>query len=279
MKHYGSIPEIRRARAAFTENVGFVPTMGALHAGHLALVKAAKQRCDHVIASIFVNPKQFAPSEDLSRYPRPLSDDLALLKAQGVDLVFTPQENDLYPEGFATTVTVAEGSDVLCGAHRAGHFAGVTTVVSLLFSIIRPDAAFFGEKDFQQLTLIRRLNHDLCLIEEVVGIPTVREADGLALSSRNAYLTAEERSIAPILHHTLQEIKRWLHAGKSMEESLRYGRKTLLEAGFASLDYLEIRDAGTLSHTEDLANARLFAAVRLGTTRLIDNISLATQTA
>src|ERR1700722_5312636 len=203
-----SVGELRLHVAAWRaagERVGLVPTMGALHAGHMALVAAARARCQRTVASIFVNPKQFGPREDFSTYPRPESDDLAKLTQAGADLAFIPAVEEIYPEGFATTISVGGPSEGLCGAHRPGHFDGVATVVAKLLIQAAPDAAFFGEKDYQQLMVVRRMTQDLNLPVEIVGVPTVREADGLALSSRNVYLSAEERRLAPDLHRVMRE--------------------------------------------------------------------------
>ncbi len=268
-----SIITLRNATAILQGSLGFVPTMGALHEGHLTLVREAKKQCRHVAVSIFVNPLQFGENEDLDAYPRPLEDDLALLKAEGVDVVFTPSADTLYPEGFRTHVQVRDLGEMLCGAHRPGHFDGVTTVVTMLFSLLRPTKAFFGEKDFQQLAIIKRLNKDLFLVDEVIGVPTVREADGLALSSRNRYLNAEERAIAPMLQQTLQALRSG--EGDSITEAvLAKARNQLGKAGF-NVDYLELRHAENLQLTEHKKNARLFIAAKLGKTRLIDNIAAA----
>src|SRR5436190_22717827 len=194
------------------ELVGLVPTMGALHAGHLALVRAAQADCDRVVATIFVNPKQFAPGEDLASYPRREAADLTMLRSAGVALVFMPSVSEIYPPGFATTVRVAGLTDCLCGAHRPGHFDGVATVVTKLLLQSLPDAAYFGEKDFQQLLVVRRLARDLDIPVRIKGVPTVREADGLALSSRNAYLSQEERRTAPNLARVLRRIAATLSA-------------------------------------------------------------------
>jgi pantoate--beta-alanine ligase len=264
MQVVSSVHDVKAQRRGLRSSVAFVPTMGALHAGHMALVDAAKARCDNITVSIFVNPKQFGTNEDLSHYPRPLSDDLALLESAGVDMVFTPSEADLYPSGFSTQVQVEGLSDVLCGAHRAGHFAGVTTVVGLLFALIRPDVALFGEKDFQQLAIIKRMNQDLQLIDEVIGVPTVRESDGLALSSRNRYLTVQERAIAPALHTALCEVKNRLLHGEATDAVLQGAKEWLLHSGVSRIDYLEIRDSNTLALTDTPQNARAFIAARLG---------------
>jgi len=250
--------------------------MGALHDGHLALVRAAQAECDRVVASIFVNPKQFAPNEDLAAYPRREAADLAMLRAAGVALVFMPAVAEIYPPGFATTVRVAGLTDCLCGAHRAGHFDGVATVVTKLLLQSLPDAAYFGEKDYQQLLVVRRLVRDLDIPVQIAGVPTVREADGLALSSRNAYLTPKERRIAPGLARALRRIVAALSADPdAVARETARGSADLEHAGFA-VEYLEIRAADTLvSVTATVtAPARVFAAVHLGRTRLIDNIPI-----
>ena len=259
------------------ERVGLVPTMGALHDGHLALVRAALAECGRVVATIFVNPKQFAPTEDLEAYPRREAADLAMLQAAGVALVFMPAVAEVYPAGFATTVRVAGLTECLCGAHRAGHFDGVATVVTKLLIQALPEAAYFGEKDYQQLLVVRRLARDLDIPVRIAGVPTVREADGLALSSRNAYLSPQERRIAPDLARVLRRIAAALVAdpGAVIREIAR-GRADLEAAGFA-VEYLEIREADTLAPvTATVAvPARVFAAVHLGRTRMIDNIPIA----
>jgi pantoate--beta-alanine ligase len=256
--------------------IGLVPTMGALHAGHLALVAAARAECDRVVATIFVNPKQFAPSEDLAAYPRHEGADLDTLQAGGVDLAFVPRAEEIYPPGFTTLVRVSGLSEGLCGAHRAGHFDGVATVVAKLLIQSMPDIAYFGEKDYQQLMVIRRLARDLDLPMHIAGVPTVREADGLALSSRNAYLRPAERSVAPALAGTLHRIAAALAIEPSaVARELGRGRAELTGAGFL-VEYLEIRDAETLVPVTAALSlpARVFAAVRLGRTRLIDNIAI-----
>jgi len=256
--------------------VGLVPTMGALHDGHLALVRAAQAECDRVVASIFVNPKQFAPNEDLAAYPRREAADLAMLRAAGVALVFMPAVAEIYPPGFVTTVRVAGLTDCLCGAHRAGHFDGVATVVTKLLLQSLPDAAYFGEKDYQQLLVVRRLVRDLDIPVQIAGVPTMREADGLALSSRNAYLTPEERRIAPEVARVLRRIAAALAAEPdTVARETACGRADLEQAGFV-VEYLEIREADTLVPVTAAvtAPARVFAAVDLGRTRLIDNIPI-----
>jgi pantoate--beta-alanine ligase len=257
--------------------VGLVPTMGALHDGHLALVRAARAECDRVVATIFVNPKQFAPNEDLDAYPRREEADLAMLRSAGVTLVFMPDVAEVYPPGFATTVRVAGLTDCLCGAHRAGHFDGVATVVSKLLLQSVPDIAYFGEKDYQQLLVVRRLARDLDIPVRIAGVPTVREADGLALSSRNAYLSPAERRIAPNLARILRRLAAALVVQPgTVASEIAQGRADLEEAGLA-VEYLEIRDADTLAPvTANITGpARVFAAVHLGRTRLIDNFPIA----
>lgn len=255
--------------------VALVPTMGALHAGHLALVAEARRRADHVVASIFVNPLQFAAHEDLSTYPRREANDAALLEAEGCALLWAPDAAAMYPQGFATTVSVSGVSDDLDGAARPGHFEGVATVVAKLFGQVRPDVAVFGEKDYQQLCVIRRLAIDLDLAVEIVGVPTQRDADGLALSSRNAYLSDEERLAARALPRALGEAARAIGAGEDVAEALATARTRLAEAGFEPIDYVELRDAATLKAMEVLDRpARILAAARMGRTRLIDNLPI-----
>jgi len=251
--------------------------MGALHQGHMALVRAARAECRRVVASIFVNPKQFAPGEDLGSYPRREAADLEMLSAAGVDLVFIPTVDEIYPAQFATVVRVTGLTDALCGAHRPGHFDGVATVVTKLLLQSLPDAAYFGEKDYQQLTVVRRLVSDLDIPTRIVGVPTVRELDGLALSSRNAYLSPEERRIAPNIARVLRSIAGALtQQPTTVAFELAHGIGELQNAGLA-VEYLEIRDAETLMPVTDVVTvpSRVFAAARLGRTRLIDNMPIA----
>jgi pantoate--beta-alanine ligase len=257
------------------ERVGLVPTMGALHQGHMALVRAARAECDRIAASIFVNPKQFAPTEDLGSYPRREAADLEMLRSAGVKLVFIPALEEMYPPDFATLVRVSGLTEGLCGAHRAGHFDGVTTIVTKLLMQALPDIAYFGEKDYQQLMVVRRLARDLDIPVRIAGVPTVREPDGLALSSRNAYLSAEERRIAPNLARVLRSVAGALAQDPSaIVREVTRGSAALKQAGFA-VEYLEVREAGTLARTsEAAASSRVFAAVRLGKTRLIDNMPI-----
>jgi pantoate--beta-alanine ligase len=258
------------------ERVGLVPTMGALHQGHMALVEAAQTECARVVASIFVNPKQFAPTEDLGSYPRRELADLEMLQSASADLVFIPAVDEMYPPDFATLVRVDGLTEGLCGAHRAGHFDGVTTVVTKLLIQALSDIAYFGEKDYQQLMVVRRLARDLDLPVRIAGVPTVREPDGLALSSRNVYLSAEERRIAPNLARVLRSVSTALaiQPGAVARESAR-GVRELREAGL-EIDYLEIREEETLRPVtvSVAARSRVLAAVRLGNTRLIDNMPI-----
>jgi pantoate--beta-alanine ligase len=274
-----TIADLRRQTAVWRkrdERVGLVPTMGALHQGHMALVAAARAECDRVVASIFVNPKQFAPTEDLGSYPRREAADLEMLRSAGVDLVFIPALDEMYPPDFATLVRVSGLTEGLCGAHRAGHFDGVTTVVTKLLIQALPDIAYFGEKDYQQSTVVRRLARDLDIPVRIARVPTVREADGLALSSRNVYLSAQERRIAPNLARVLRSIAAALAQDPTaIAREIAHGSAALRQAGFM-VEYLEIREAETLVVTSELtASSRVFAAVRLGRTRLIDNMPIA----
>ena len=264
-----ALAEFRKAGS----KIGLVPTMGALHAGHMRLVEVAREQCDAVVASIFVNPTQFGEGEDLDAYPRQEAADAALLEAAGVELLWAPTADQMYPSGHATSISVSGISDGLCGAARPGHFDGVATVVAKLFNQIRPDAAFFGEKDYQQLAVIRRMARDLDFTHDIVGVTTVRDPDGLALSSRNAYLTEEQRADAVALPETMQEAARAIAAGGAVAAILADARERMLAAGFHKIDYLELRDAETLAPVDDLARpTRLFAAAHIGHTRLIDNI-------
>jgi pantoate--beta-alanine ligase len=261
------------------ETIALVPTMGALHAGHIALVDAARAEADRVMASIFVNPLQFGPSEDLDRYPRQEAEDAKLLEQHGCDLLWMPTADQLYPPGFSTTVSVSGVSERWDGAARPGHFAGVATVVAKLFTAVRPDLAFFGEKDFQQLAVIRRMVTDLGLGVAIHGVPTVRDADGLALSSRNAYLSADERERALALLRSLQEADADIIRGDTVEDVLQEARRKLANAGFSSIDYFALVDAATLEPLEfPSGEMRLIAAATIGSTRLIDNIRVVSDT-
>jgi len=253
--------------------VAFVPTMGALHDGHLSLVKAGLAEADRVAVSIFVNPTQFGPNEDFAAYPRTEEADVAKLEGAGAHAVYAPSVEEMYPAGAATTVHVAGVTEGLCGDFRPGHFDGVATVVAKLLNQAQPDVALFGEKDFQQLQVIRRLVRDLDIPVAIRGVPTLREADGLAMSSRNAYLSAQERATAPVLHRTLASAAVRLQGGAEAEPVLKDGVAAILAAGFGSVDYLELRAAEDLAPLARLDRpARLIVAARLGKARLIDNI-------
>lgn len=267
-----SLAQWRRAG----ERIGLVPTMGALHRGHMALVSAAQQGCDRVAATIFVNPKQFAPEEDLAAYPRRDAADLRMLSEAGVDLAYLPSVDEMYPPDFSTVLRVAGLSEGLCGDHRAGHFDGVATVVAKLLIQSLPHAAFFGEKDYQQLLVVSRLARDLDIPVDIVGVPTVREPDGLALSSRNAYLSPSERLIAPLLSRLLRETSGVLERDPAaVADECARARAKLARTGFV-VDYFEVRDAVTLAPVNDAvaAPARVFAAAYIGRTRLIDNMPI-----
>lgn len=271
-------PDLRVEVAAWRRaglHVGLAPTMGALHEGHLSLVRIAKERCDVVVASLFVNPRQFAPHEDFERYPRDEAGDAALLAGAGCDVLYAPERAAMYPEGFATNVIVSDVSTPLEGEFRPHFFGGVATVVTKLLLQSLPDAAFFGEKDYQQLQVIKRMTRDLDIPVEIVGCPTVREHDGLAMSSRNAYLSADERRIAARLNHVLHDAIKALRAGEPIAEAEAEAVRHLAAAGFTDIDYVAIRDAETLAPIADLSRpARILAAVWLGKTRLIDNMAV-----
>ena len=266
--------EVARWKAV-GETVGVVPTMGALHAGHLALVRSALASCDRVIVTIFVNPKQFAVTEDLSSYPRGEVQDLAKLSELGADLAFSPNMEEMYPDGFATSVEVKGLTEVMCGAGRPHHFGGVATVVSKLFIQSSADRAYFGKKDFQQYLIVTRMARDLDIPIEVVPVETVREADGLAMSSRNIYLSDAHRAIAPTIYRTISNVAVAIRGGDNPAVAAAKGAKMLTETGIERVEYLDVRDAATLSDEwiEGRA-ARVFTAVHLGKTRLIDNIAI-----
>lgn len=272
-----TVPALRarvREWRASGQRIALVPTMGALHSGHVSLVELARQHADRVIVSIFVNPSQFAQHEDFSRYPRPFSADLVKLGNVGTDAVFHPEVAEMYPPGFCTSINLGGPAETgLEDRFRPTHFCGVATVVAKLLLQADPDVAVFGEKDFQQLAVIRQLVRDLDLPVEIVGGPTLREADGLAMSSRNVYLSPAERNIAPDLHQALQTTAQAIQAGTAIEAALGFARQTLTNAGFI-LDYLELRDSVTLAPVTKFEDQplRLLVAARLGTTRLIDNI-------
>ena len=255
--------------------VALVPTMGALHKGHITLMERAKKMADAVIATIFVNPKQFGPGEDLAAYPRRETEDFEMLNAAGVHLLFAPDVAVMYPANFSTNIHVSGVSDFLDGAHRPGHFDGVATVVTKLLLQALPDIALFGEKDYQQLAVIRRLVADLNIPVDIIGVETVREPDGLALSSRNAYLTSEERAKAPALNAAIVAAARAIAAGEEIAAATASARERILAAGFAKVDYVEARHAETLAplgaKTEP---GRVLAAAQLGRARLIDNVAI-----
>ncbi|TCD06804.1 pantoate--beta-alanine ligase [Erythrobacteraceae bacterium CFH 75059] len=281
MQTISRLPLLRTALDALRRaggTIAFVPTMGALHEGHMALVREAARQADHVVASIFVNPTQFGPNEDLAAYPRRMAADQSALAQAGVALLWAPDAAEMYPSGFTTEVRVPSLSTMLCGAHRPGHFAGVATVVCKLFNQVRPDVAVFGEKDWQQLAVIRRMARDLDLAApapgRIVGVPTVREADGLALSSRNAYLDPQERLQAAQLPQAMAAAVAALRSGEPESRVLGTLRDALVAAGFA-VDYAELRDGDTLETAPVLTPAtRLFVAARVGRTRLIDNMAV-----
>jgi len=280
MDRVNSIKELRQRVAAWRaagDRIALVPTMGNLHAGHLELVKQAQQRADRVVVTIFVNPMQFSAGEDFGSYPRTLEQDIAQLDTIDTDLLFSPPVEEVYPRGQAeqTTVTVPSLSDILCGASRPGHFAGVATVVCKLFNMVQPDVALFGTKDFQQLLVIRRMVEDLCIPIEIVGVPTVRESDGLARSSRNGYLTADERAIAPVLYRVMCETATAIAEGRSNYTMLELEAKQALEAAGFKPDYYSIRNVDDLADPENGEKKWvILAAAYLGKARLIDNIVL-----
>jgi len=277
MEITGSIKQVRscvkdvRSRG---ESVGFVPTMGALHAGHVSLIKAAKQKCDFVVVSIFVNPTQFGPDEDFDKYPRPIGKDAAICEQAGVDLVFSPTASEMYKAENMTWVDVEKLAEHLCGRSRPGHFRGVTTVCAKLFNIVRPDFAFFGQKDAQQAIIIKRMVADLNMDLEVVICPIVREDDGLAMSSRNKYLSVEQRQQALLLHKSLVRGEKLVKEGlRDCAEIKNQMTEILNESPAISVEYISIVDIETLADVEEITEKALIAlAVKLGRTRLIDNI-------
>jgi pantoate--beta-alanine ligase len=258
------------------KRVAFVPTMGCLHEGHASLLREGRTRGDVLVLSIFVNPIQFGPGEDLDRYPRNLDGDCDIARSCGVDIVFTPAATEMYPPGFQTAIRIKELALPLCGASRPGHFDGVATVVAKLFNIIQPDVALFGKKDFQQLAIIRRMTTDLSLPVEIIGMPIVRERDGLAMSSRNAYLSADQRQSALCLYRAIRLVRERYATGERHAARLIEAARDLIQAEpAATIDYLEFRDADTLETAADVSDTTLMAlAIKIGTTRLIDNTLL-----
>lgn len=275
-----SIKDLRRALRgrSWTQRTGFIPTMGALHAGHLSLVSVAKQHADRVATSIFVNPTQFAPGEDLDAYPRTLDADLAALEQAGCDVAFVPHTTTMYPNGEVTRVSVPGTlSETLEGAHRPQFFTGVATVVTKLLASAQADISVFGEKDYQQLQVIRRMAEDLLLGTEIIGAPTVRASDGLALSSRNTYLDAQEREIAPMLYQALHDARSAILDGVAPKQATDAATSFIKNAGFEPVDYIAYRSAKTLNEPSEpleQGQGRLLAAAWLGKTRLIDNIEV-----
>ena len=281
MRTYSNNAKLQTALSRFRhkgQSIAFVPTMGNLHEGHLDLVRKARCLCDVVVVSIFVNPLQFGPNEDLDAYPRTMAADKEKLFSAGVQVLYAPDVEEIYPEGMAaqTQVQVPDLGDTLCGSTRPGHFDGVTTVVSKLFNIVQPDVAIFGEKDFQQLSIVRKMVKDLCLPISIVGVATTRDEDGLAKSSRNGYLSSRQRRIAPVLHQTLNSCREAIACGFDNFLQLEsHARMKLLQAGFEP-DYFAIRDARTLrTVTDDSEVIAILAAARLGSTRLIDYVRVA----
>ncbi|MBI4208893.1 MAG: pantoate--beta-alanine ligase [Deltaproteobacteria bacterium] len=256
------------------KRIAFVPTMGYLHDGHRALLREGRKKGDLLILSIFVNPIQFGPSEDLERYPRDWDRDCAIAREEGIDLLFAPEASSMYPAHFQTTVHVEQVTQGLCGASRPGHFDGVSTVVAKLFNIVKPHVALFGEKDYQQLATLRRMVEDLNFDTEIVGVPTVRESDGLAMSSRNVYLSSDERKVATVLHRSLEEgLKQYRSGQREVPKLLHAIQKGICEEPKIQIDYLEIRDAESLEPISMIERKAVAAvAARIGKTRLIDNI-------
>lgn len=276
MKVYRGIEEVRRWRGGVAGTVGLVPTMGYLHEGHLSLARASKRDCDATAATIFVNPAQFGPDEDLGRYPRDEARDLSLLEAEGVDAVFAPDVREMYPEGFSTYATVEKLTERLEGERRPVHFRGVTTVVLKLLNIVQPQRAYFGRKDAQQLAVVRRMVRDLNVPVEIAGMPIVREADGLAMSSRNVYLTPEQRTAALVLSRSLRHAGQRYASGERDASAIRGEMEAMIAAeALAALDYVSIADSETLDEVERIERPALVSlAVRFGGTRLIDNTTL-----
>jgi pantoate--beta-alanine ligase len=273
-----SIRNLIKAARDNGKNIGLVPTMGALHVGHISLIEAARKKCDYVVVSIFVNPTQFVPGEDFEKYPRPFEADLDICQKAGVDAVFAPLPEQMYPEGNITWVDVEKITEPLCGQFRSGHFQGVTTVCSKLFNIVAPDFAFFGQKDAQQAIVIRRMVADLNMPLEIVVCPTVRESNGLAVSSRNMYLSEQQKQDAANIYKALQKCQQMIDAGvKNTSEIIDEMRKILQQLPSIEIEYISIVDADTLQNIEHITGKVLIAvAVRIGPARLIDNILLDT---
>lgn len=276
LKLIEEIDEMREQRKKLRGKVGFVPTMGYLHAGHIALAERAKTENKIVVVSIYVNPTQFGPKEDFKTYPRDLDRDLAMLSAAGVDMVFAPMDEEMYPDDFSTWVDVEKVTDRLEGALRPGHFTGVATVVAKLFNIVQPTKAYFGEKDAQQVVVIKRMVADLNMNLEIVIVPTVREADGLAMSSRNIYLNPEERKTSTVLYKALTLAQQQFASGERDAEKLRQAMKDLIEKEpLAKIDYISVAHPDSLTELDKIEGSALASlAVRFGKTRLIDNVSL-----
>lgn len=278
MLQLSTIEELRihiKAARQQGKKIGFVPTMGFLHEGHLSLVKAAREKCDLVVMSIFVNPLQFGPNEDFERYPRDIERDSKMAAEAGVDLLFTPSVEEMYPKPILTTVSVANVTTPLCGASRPGHFDGVSTVVLKLFSIVQPDYAFFGQKDAQQVAVVTQMVQDLSIPVEVIPCPIVREADGLAMSSRNVYLSAEERAQALVLSQSLQQASAWLKEGLPLAEIKQRIKQMIADKPLVEIDYVEILRYPELQPVENEVSGQTIIvalAVRFGKTRLIDNL-------
>lgn len=273
-----TVHDLRKAVAKWRgrdQTVGLVPTMGALHVGHISLVKLAKKKTDRAVVSIFVNPTQFAANEDLSRYPRDEAGDLAKLAAADADLVWSPGVEEMYPDGFSTGVRAGSAAKDLEGAFRPGHFDGVATVCAKLFNQVTPDIAVFGEKDFQQLAVLRQMVRDLNMPLKLIGSPTKRDADGLALSSRNAYLSEAERKIAPALYAAISALAKDVANGADIPAGVADAKRKVTAAGFTKIDYIEVRDAETLEPASTASGRpmRVLAACWLGKTRLIDNVA------
>ncbi|MCU4359757.1 MULTISPECIES: pantoate--beta-alanine ligase [Acinetobacter] len=270
----GLAASLNPARAA-RKIIGFVPTMGNLHEGHLTLVREAKKLCDVVVVSIFVNPTQFGPGEDFDNYPRTLEQDSRLLADVGCDIIFAPSVEQMYgTQPRLTNISVSQITDALCGSSRPGHFDGVALIVTKLFNIVQPNYAFFGQKDYQQLAVIRQFVQDLNIPLEVIGVPIVRAADGLALSSRNGYLSPEQRQVAPVIYQSLKQAEQHLHQGKDLQQVLEDIKTQLTDNGFV-VDYVEARQSNLLPATQFDRDIVLFIAAKLGATRLIDNLEVA----